>query len=81
LFDELLVKAGCLPHQHDRYHEPRYTVRGRHIWRVSGHFPRITEGDLRDGVGDCQYRIATANLDEYEISVLELTATLRASNE
>ena len=28
-------------------------------------FPRITEADLRPGVGDCRYRISTTGLDEY----------------
>ena len=28
------------------------------FWHVAGDFPRITEADLRPGVGDCRYRIS-----------------------
>ena len=52
-------------HQRDLYDEPRYTVRRQRFWHVTGDFPRITEADLRPGVGDCQYSIATAGLDQY----------------
>lgn len=63
--DDLLVRAGYLGHQHSLYDEPRYTVRRLRFWHVTGDFPRVTEADLRPGVGDCQYRIATAGLDAY----------------
>jgi hypothetical protein len=66
--DDLLVRAGYLGHQRDLYDEPRYTVRRQRFWHVTGDFPRITEADLRPGVGDCQYRISTAGLDAYLIT-------------
>lgn len=63
--DDLLVRAGYLAHQRSLYDEPRYTLRRQRFWHVTGGFPRVTEADLRPGVGDCQYRISTAGLDAY----------------
>jgi hypothetical protein len=65
LFDDLLVRVGYLARQRDLYEEPRYTVRDLRMWQVAGEFPRITETDLRPGVGDCRYRVTTAGLDRY----------------
>jgi len=65
LLDDLLVRAGYLRQQRDLYDEPRYAIRKRHFWNVTGDFPRITEADLRPGVGDCRYRISTAGLGPY----------------
>ena len=64
-FEELLIRAGYLPAHRTLYDEPRYTVRDMHLWHVAGDFPRITEAELRPGVGDCRYRIATVGLDNY----------------
>lgn len=75
-FDELLVRTGFLPHQRHLYDEPRYTVRTERYWSVQGDFPRITESDLRSGVGDCQYRINTTGLDRFEVSSEQLATTL-----
>jgi Putative PD-(D/E)XK family member, (DUF4420) len=65
LLDDLLVRAGYLALQRALYDEPRYTVRKQHFWHVTGDFPRITEADLRAGVGDCRYHISSAGLDEF----------------
>ena len=51
---------GTCSQQRDLYDEPRYTVRRQRFWHVTGDFPRITEADLRPGVGDCRYRISTS---------------------
>jgi hypothetical protein len=65
LLDDRLIRAGYLRLQRELYDEPRYTVRKQDYWHVTGDFPRITEADLRPGVGDCCYRISTAGLDGY----------------
>ena len=75
--DDLLVRAGYLAHQRGLYDEPRYTVRRQRFWHVTGDFPRITEADLRPGVGDCRYRIATAGLDPYLMPADDVAAALR----
>lgn len=79
-FDELVVRAGFLSHQRQLYDEPRYTVRAQHFWSVRDDFPRITENDLRSGVGDCQYRITTTDLDRYMITSEQLAAVLGTPN-
>jgi hypothetical protein len=63
--NDLLIRVGYLEQQRGLYEEPRYTMRKQRFWRVTGNFPRITESDLRPGVGDCQYRISTTGLDAY----------------
>ena len=67
-FDELVVRAGRLPHQVHLYDEPRYTVRTETLWQVEGDFPRVTEAELRPGVGSCTYRISTAGLERFAVA-------------
>ena len=76
LLDDLLVRAGYLRQQRDLYDEPRYTVRRQRFWHVAGDFPRITEADLRPGVGDCRYRISTAGLDQYLMTAEQVAAAV-----
>ncbi len=76
-FDDLLVRAGYLPHQRDLYDEPRYTPRDERYYRVEGDFPRVTEPDLRPGVGDCTYRISTAGLDVWAVPSTDIDDLLR----
>ena len=78
--DDLLVRAGYLAHQRDLYDEPRYTVRRQRFWHVTGGFPRITEADLRPGVGDCHYRISTAGLDAYLMTADDVTAAVKGGS-
>lgn len=77
LLDDLLIRVGYLGHQQELYDEPRYTVRRHRFWHVTGDFPRITEADLRPGVGDCRYRISTAGLEPYLLSREDLAAAIR----
>ena len=65
LLDSLLIRYGYLHDQRALYDEPRYTIRKERFWHVAGDFPRITEADLRSGVGNCEYHIATVGLDQY----------------
>lgn len=76
LLDDLLVTAGYLQQQRELYDEPRYSLRKQRFWHVIGEFPRITEDDLRPGVGNCSYRISTAGLERYLLSAEQLAAAL-----
>jgi hypothetical protein len=76
LLDSLLVRYGYLSDQRSLYDEPRYTIRRQRFWRVGGSFPRITEADLRPGVGDCEYRIVVAGLDQYVLSDKDVHAVV-----
>lgn len=81
LLDDLLVRVGYLQSQCDLYDEPRYTVRRERFWHVTGNFPRITEADLRPGVGDCRYRISTAGLDQYLMTADQVSAIIGGSRD
>lgn len=74
--DDLLVRAGYLRQQRELYDEPRYTVRKRHFWHVTEDFPRITEADLRPGVGDCEYRISLAGLEQHALAADDVLAAV-----
>jgi putative PD-(D/E)XK family protein DUF4420 len=75
--NDWLVRVGYLEQQRGLYDEPRYTIRKRRFWRVTGEFPRITESDLRPGVGDCQYRISTTGLDAYVLTGEDVVAAVK----
>jgi hypothetical protein len=77
LLDDLLARVAYLTEHRHLYDEPRYTQRGSRFWRVTGDFPRITEADLRPGVGDCRYRISTVGLDRYRVLADEVGGMLR----
>lgn len=80
LLNASLVRAGYLLGQRDLYDEPRYTIRRQRFWNVAGDFPRITESDLRPGVGDCEYRISVAGLEQYAMAADDvLSAVLEGS--
>lgn len=79
ILDDLLVRVGYLRHQRELYDEPRYTVRKQHFWNVTGGFPRITEADLRPGVGDCEYRISLTGLEEYALVAEDVLAVVLES--
>lgn len=57
-----LVAFGYLPGQEDLYAEPRYTLRAKTHFDVTGGFPRVVESDLPNGVSDCSYRLDLAAL-------------------
>jgi hypothetical protein len=76
VLDDLIVRAGYLRHQRELYDEPRYTVRQQRFWDVAGDFPRITEADLRSGVGDCRYSISTAGLERYLLATDDIAETI-----
>jgi hypothetical protein len=75
-----LVRAGYLPNQRDLYDEPRYTIRRQRFWRVADDFPRITESDLRPGVGDCEYRISVAGLEQYAMLAEDVLSLVLGSS-
>jgi hypothetical protein len=76
LMDDLLARAGYLRQQRALYDEPRYIVRKQRFWNVTGGFPRITEADLRAGVGDCRYHISTAGLERYLMTPEQVAAAI-----
>lgn len=43
---------------------------------LAGDFPRITEADLRPGVGDCRYSISTAGLERYLLATEDIAEAI-----
>ena len=76
IFNSKLIRIGYLTEQRHLYEEPRYTIRRQRFWHVTGDFPRITEADLRQGVGDCEYRISITGLEEYLVAAEEVLSTV-----
>jgi len=76
LMDDLLARVGYLRQHRALYDEPRYTVRKQRFWRVTEEFPRITESDLRAGVGDCRYHISTAGLERFLMTPEQVAAAI-----
>lgn len=74
---DMLVRTGYMQQQRDLYDEPRYTIRSRKFWHVAGDFPRITEADLRPGVGDCKYRVSTVGLDQYALAAQDVVSAIQ----
>jgi Putative PD-(D/E)XK family member, (DUF4420) len=77
--NDLLIRVGYLEQQRGLYEEPRYTMRKKRFWSVTDEFPRITESDLRPGVGDCRYRISTIGLDAYLLTGEDVVATVKGA--
>ncbi len=76
-FDDGLIEYGLLPDQQDRYTEPRFTVREIAHLHVQPGFPRITESDLPEGVGDVKYRVQLGALAPYTTDLEDLIVTLK----
>ena len=76
-FEGLLFAAGY----HD-IHAPRYrtgyTVREANIFRVTDGFPRITEVELPEGVGDLSYSVALSACTAFRLDFAEADRILRS---
>jgi hypothetical protein len=66
--EDSLFEAGYLNAHADRYSKTSYTVRSSSMFRVSEGFPRITERDLLNGVGDVHYSINVSECMHYVIT-------------
>ena len=64
-FEGQLLSAGYLAIHEPRYMNDGYVVRFDEIFEVRKGFPRITERDLVDGVGDVAYSVATSALGDF----------------
>lgn len=67
LFQERLARVGYLDSQADMYRDPLYNVRAVRYFDVSDDFPRIVEQDLRNGVGQVEYRVTLAACSQFEV--------------
>lgn len=59
-FDDRLLQTGLLPAHFHLYLSPRYTIRWRHLYRVTEGFPRLLASSVPAGVEDVEYAVAVA---------------------
>lgn len=57
LFRNKLTEAGYFESHNELYRETGYSMRDSGFYRVEGDFPRLTENDIPNGVGDVKYTI------------------------
>ncbi len=71
--EDSLFDAGYLNAQAHRYNKTGYNVRYSSIFRVNEGFPRITERDLANGVGDVHYSINVSECMHYAVTESDFT--------
>jgi hypothetical protein len=67
-FETRLFNAGYLDKHRGLYGKTGYQDRDIQIFRIDENFPRITEPDLKPGVGDVHYSIDLAVCWRFRIS-------------
>ncbi|MGY1771947.1 PD-(D/E)XK motif protein [Blastococcus sp. SYSU D00813] len=67
VFMTRLARVGYVKDDWDLYNEPRYEMRSRRYFEVKDAFPRVVEGDLREGVGQVRYTVTLAACTAFEV--------------
>jgi hypothetical protein len=79
-FEDRLLDAGYLDIHERLYENPGYTIRESNFFEVTERFPRITERDLRPGVGDVRYSVAVAECKHFTVALDEVLDALRLAS-
>lgn len=66
-FNDLLLQVGYIDEHAALYAEPHYALREDNFFLVKPGFPRLTESDLPDGVGNVTYSIELAALKAFVV--------------
>ena len=72
LFKLKLFEVGYFALHKDIYEDSAYNIRHESIFRVIGDFPRISESQIRRGVGDVRYSIVISECSSYTVKEDEL---------
>jgi len=72
LFEDKLFEAGYLAGHESAYSGVGYAKRDVSAFKVAEGFPRVTEGDVPNGVGDISYSILVAECKHFEVDMHEL---------
>ncbi len=64
-FKAKLYEAGYFEHQASLYESIGYHIRQDNFYLVENDFPRIQEGEIRNGVGDVKYSIILSQCQDY----------------
>jgi len=73
-FEGQLLSAGYVAIHEPRYRSDGYVVRFDELFQVRDGFPRITERDLRSGVGAVFYSVVASALGDFRIDWATLTS-------
>ena len=68
LFKLKLIESGYFDIQKKLYDDTGYTIRQENIYSVIGNFPRITEKQIPNGVGDVRYSIILTESESWRIN-------------
>jgi hypothetical protein len=77
LFKLKLLESGYFDAHKPLYDNRGYNIRQVNIYRVSGNFPRITEGLIPIGVGDVKYSIVLSESEEWRIDQYTLFSKIQ----
>ena len=75
-----LARVGYLDVHRHMYDEPRYEPRAVRHMQVRNGFPRITEQELRPGVGAVRYTVSLSACQGYDIDPAEVHALVAKEN-
>jgi hypothetical protein len=78
-FRDKLLDYGYLEQHAPRYDEIRYMLREVAAFEVTDGFPRISEADLRPGVGHVTYAVALSACEPWRRALDQVEAVVRAA--
>lgn len=79
-FDDLTAMSGYLAVHAPLYQARRWLCSATRYYRVAEGFPRLTEANLPEGVGDIRYSISADDLGAYEVSFDDVATLVEASD-
>jgi len=77
LLNDRLLESGYLDQHSDNYSQRTYAIRELNVFKVEGDFPRITEKDIRNGVGDVHYTVSVAECRHFRVPLDDLVILLK----
>jgi len=79
-FNNLLFMAGYLDEHRGKYEDVGYSLRNEQIFQVREGFPRITEQDLANGVGDVHYSVSLSACVPFILNEEDFRMKLEGNN-
>ncbi|WP_319506048.1 PD-(D/E)XK motif protein [uncultured Methanolobus sp.] len=76
IFKLKLINAGYFERHSNLYNDTGYQIRYENVYSVTGNFPRITEKQIPDGVGDIKYSIILSESEDWKIDVSNLFSSI-----
>jgi hypothetical protein len=80
-FERALLEFGYLNSHEARYRLHGFTLRNERHFRIEEGFPRITEADLPDAVGQVEYRVALAGCTPFAVQFEQIVEAFAVAQE